>query len=174
VRLGLAVVLATLAAALLFSSGPTAAWRHSPIGSGLQVLAGLSANKIQGWIQGQRRVVRWEQEGIESSVAIRVADSGPILFLNGKSEGSAVGDASTQIMSGMIGAILHPEPRNALIIGLGTAPRLVGWLQSGRCSASMWWNWRPQWSRRQISSIQSTKRLPSIPRCARSSAMGAS
>ena len=126
-RLGLAVVLATLAAALLFSSGPTAAWRHSPIGAGLQVLAGLSANKIQGWIQGQRRVVRWEREGIESSVAIRVADSGPILFLNGKSEGSAVGDASTQIMSGMIGAILHPEPRNALVIGLGTGST-AGWL----------------------------------------------
>ena len=126
-RLGLAVVLATLAAALLFSPGPTAAWRHSPIGAGLQVLAGLSANKIQGWIQGQRRVVRWEREGIESSVAIRVADRGPILFLNGKSEGSAVGDASTQIMSGMIGAILHPEPRHALVIGLGTGST-AGWL----------------------------------------------
>ena len=127
VRLGLAVVLATLAVALLFSSGPTAAWRHSPIGAGLQVLAGLSANKIQGWIQGQRRVVRWEREGIESSVAIRVADRGPILFLNGKSEGSAVGDASTQIMSGMIGAILHPEPHHALVIGLGTGST-AGWL----------------------------------------------
>ena len=78
-------------------------------------------------MQGQRRAVRWEREGIESSVAIRVSDRGPVLFLNGKSEGSAVGDASTQIMSGMIGAILHPQPRNALVIGLGTGST-AGWL----------------------------------------------
>ena len=78
-------------------------------------------------MQGQRRAVRWEREGVESAVAIRVADQGPVLFLNGKSEGSAVGDASTQIMSGMIGAILHPQPRNALVIGLGTGST-AGWL----------------------------------------------
>ena len=124
---GLAVALAAIAASLLLATGPTAAWRHSPIGAGLNVLSNLSANEIQGWMQGQRRAVRWEREGVESSVAIRVADRGPVLFLNGKSEGSAVGDASTQIMSGMIGAILHPQPRNALVIGLGTGST-AGWL----------------------------------------------
>ena len=55
------------------------------------MLANLNANEIRGWMQGQRRAVRWEREGIESSVAIRVSDRGPVLFLNGKSEGSAVG-----------------------------------------------------------------------------------
>ena len=124
---GLAVALAAIAASLLLATGPTAAWRHSPIGAGLNALSNLSANELQGWMQGQRRAVRWEREGIESSVAIRVADRGPVLFLNGKSEGSAVGDASTQIMSGMIGAILHPQPRNALVIGLGTGST-AGWL----------------------------------------------
>ena len=124
---GLAVVLAAIAASLLLATGPTAPWRHSPIGAGLNVRSNLSANEIQGWMQGQRRAVRWEREGVESAVAIRVADQGPVLFLNGKSEGSAVGDASTQIMSGMIGAILHPQPRNALVIGLGTGST-AGWL----------------------------------------------
>ena len=124
---GLAVVLAVVAASLLLATGPTAAWRHTPIGAGLKMLANLNANEIRGWMQGQRRAVRWEREGIESSVAIRVSDRGPVLFLNGKSEGSAVGDASTQIMSGMIGAILHPQPRNALVIGLGTGST-AGWL----------------------------------------------
>jgi len=122
-----AIVLASIAAASLLATGPTAAWRHSPIGAGLQVLSELSDNRIQGWMQGRRRAVRWEREGIESSVAVRVADRGPVLFLNGKSEGSAIGDASTQIMSGMIGAILHPGPRNALVIGLGTGST-AGWL----------------------------------------------
>ncbi|MDE2735555.1 MAG: spermidine synthase [Gemmatimonadota bacterium] len=124
---GIAVVLAVVAASLLLATGPTAAWRHTPIGAGLKMLANLNANGIRGWMQGQRRAVRWEREGIESSVAIRVSDRGPVLFLNGKSEGSAVGDASTQIMSGMIGAILHPQPRNALVIGLGTGST-AGWL----------------------------------------------
>ena len=126
-RPGMAVVLASIAAALMFSTGPTAAWRHSPIGAGLQELSDLSANKLQGWIQGRRRALRWEREGVESSVAIRVADHGPVLFLNGKSEGSAVGDASTQIMSGMVGALLHPHPQSALVIGLGTGST-AGWL----------------------------------------------
>ena len=124
---GLAIVLAVVAASLLLATGPTAAWRHTPIGAGLKMLANLNANEIRGWMQGQRRAVRWEREGVESSVAIRVSDRGPVLFLNGKSEGSAVGDASTQIMSGMIGAILHPQPRNALVIGLGTGST-AGWL----------------------------------------------
>ena len=124
---GLAIALAAMAASSLWATGPTAAWRHSPIGAGLSARSNLSANEIQGWMQGQRRAVRWEREGVESAVAIRVADRGPVLFLNGKSEGSAVGDASTQIMSGMIGAILHPQPRNALVIGLGTGST-AGWL----------------------------------------------
>ena len=35
--------------------------------------------------------------------------------------------APTQVMSGLVGAILHPEPRSALVIGLGTGSS-AGWL----------------------------------------------
>ena len=123
------LVLATALAALLMAlaTGPTAAWRHSPIGAGLEVLHGRNANEMRDWLHEQRRAVSWEREGRESAVALRLTDAGPALFLNGKSDGSAIGDAPTQIMGGMVGAILHPHPRKALVIGLGTGSS-AGWL----------------------------------------------
>ena len=75
--------------------------------------------------QLRNRVV-WEAEGVESSIAI-VCDDSLSFFVNGKSDGNAIGDASTQIMLGMVGAALHPEPRQALVVGLGTG-ETAGWL----------------------------------------------
>src|SRR5581483_148331 len=47
--------------------------------------------------------------------------------VNGKSDGAARGDAPTQVMLGLIGAIVHPDPRTALVVGLGTGSS-AGWL----------------------------------------------
>src|SRR5262249_13975398 len=44
-------------------------------------------------------------------------------------DGSARGDAGTQVMAGMIGAAIHPNPQTALVIGLGTGST-AGWLGS--------------------------------------------
>ncbi|MSR84129.1 MAG: spermidine synthase [Candidatus Latescibacteria bacterium] len=126
-RPGLSVASALFAVALTQTTGPTAAWRHSPIGAGLAPLYGKSANEIRDWLHQQRRAVFWEREGRESAVALRTTEAGPALLLNGKSDGSAAGDAPTQIMGGMVGAILHPHPRTALVIGLGTGSS-AGWL----------------------------------------------
>ncbi|MFZ2490114.1 MAG: fused MFS/spermidine synthase, partial [Thermoanaerobaculia bacterium] len=48
-------------------------------------------------------------------------------IVNGKVDGAARGDAATQVMAGMIGAMLHPQPRTSLVIGLGTGSS-AGWL----------------------------------------------
>ena len=124
-----AIVPAALAAALAigftFALGPTAVWRHSGIGAGRARVTD-SGNPTREWMNQMRRALVWDVDGRESSVAIE--DTADLAFIvNGKADGSARGDAGTQVMTGMVGAALHPNPRRALVIGLGTGST-AGWL----------------------------------------------
>jgi spermidine synthase len=122
------VALAALTLLLLTAAGPTAVWRHSGIGAGR---AGRdvfnSPNQLRAWEQAEHRATVWEGDGVESSVALSAPESGYAFIVNGKSDGSARGDAGTQVMLGLIGALKHPQPRRALVIGLGTGSS-AGWL----------------------------------------------
>jgi len=133
-RLGLAGLLPSGALALSapvllsLSVGPTAVWRHSPIGAGRvdYVASQATRNSLQEWQHERRRGVVWEVDGRESSIALfSLADTA--FLVAGKSDGEAVSDAGTQIMSGLLGALLHAEPRDALVVGLGTGST-AGWL----------------------------------------------
>lgn len=130
VRARLASPVAALAATalLLGARGPTAAWRHSPIGAGRadQVLRDLSSNAVERWLRQQRLSIAWDTDGVESSVAMNELN-GRAFIINGKSDGAAIGDAGTQIMSGLLGAALHPQVKRALVVGLGTGST-AGWL----------------------------------------------
>lgn len=120
------VGLAALGVALLFvSTGPTAGWRHSGIGAGR---AGFDRqpSSAQAFLNNHRRQLVWERDGRESSVALMASESYSF-YVNGKSDGSSIGDAATQVMGGLLGALLHPEPRRALVVGLGTGST-SGWL----------------------------------------------
>ena len=75
----------------------------------------------------ERRAIVWDGDGVESSVALADEQTGYAFIVNGKSDGSALGDAGTQVMLGLIGALQHPQPRRALVIGLGTGSS-AGWL----------------------------------------------
>ncbi len=120
------VLLAAGAALLLAATGPTAAWRHSGIGAGRFQGEWHTPNGLRAAFQSARAAVTWEAEGNESSVALW-GDDDYAFFINGKSDGSARGDAATQVMSGLVGALLHPQPRSAMVIGLGTGST-AGWL----------------------------------------------
>jgi spermidine synthase len=113
----------------LSATGPTAAWRHSGIGAGRvapgQVFA--SPNRFREWASLVRREIVWEGDGTESGVALIHSRSGYAFVVNGKSDGSARDDAGTQVVSGLLGALSHPNPRSALVIGLGTGST-AGWL----------------------------------------------
>ena len=120
-----AAVTALAAIAGTFALGPTAVWRHSGIGAGR---AGTpeSVNGAREWVYGVRRTLVWDVDGRESSVAL--TDTNDFAFIvNGKADGSARGDAGTQVMAGLVPAILHPNPRRSLVIGLGTGST-AGWL----------------------------------------------
>ncbi len=123
-----AAPLALGALGLLFcaSPGPSAFWRHSPIGAGRLDSRWNGPNDLRQVVELRRRSVIWERDGVESSVAIDVGQE--ISFLvNGKADGSARTDAPTQVMGGLVGGLLHPNPKRALVIGLGTGST-AGWL----------------------------------------------
>ena len=126
-KLGLAfpAVVAAAAVALLLANGPTAVWRHSGIGAARTEIP-RAGNPQRAWVHGIRRSLLWEAEGVEASVAI-VADHGLSFYIDGKSDGNAIEDAGTQIMLGLLPALLHPDPQTALVVGLGTG-ETAGWL----------------------------------------------
>lgn len=127
-RAALPVAAAAIAVTLLVGDGPTAAWRHSGIGAGRASLTpqGSSPNAIEDWRRAQRRGIFWEAEGVESSVAESSLE-GLSFIVNGKVDGHAYSDAGTQVMSGLLGALVHAELRRALVVGLGTGST-AGWL----------------------------------------------
>ena len=127
-RLGVAVssiAIALIAAGFSFATGPTAAWRHSGIGAGRST-APVSRNDARDFLNTYRRELLWDADGRESSVAMMASDD-LAFVVNGKVDGSARGDAGTQVMAGILAATLHPNPRRALVIGLGTGST-SGWL----------------------------------------------
>ena len=114
---------------LLFcaATGPTAFWRHSPIGAGrLKTADWNGPNDVRDKEEDIRQRIVWQADGVESSVALNLGDEYSFI-VNGKSDGSALADAPTQVMSGLVGALVHPNPRRALVIGLGTGST-AGWL----------------------------------------------
>ena len=113
--------------AMLFATGPTSVWRHSPIGAGRVHLETSTPNDVVVWERDQRRLIAWDADGRESAVALLKTRGGAAFVINGKVDGNSREDAATQVMSGMVGAALHPRVKNALVIGLGTGST-AGWL----------------------------------------------
>lgn len=112
---------------IFMSAGPSAAWRHKPIGYGRVEALPTSINGLRGWLNAARWKIAHEFEGREASVAAVASDDGWCLYVNGKSDGSAFGDADTQVMQGLVPAMLHPAPHHAFIVGLGTGTT-AGWV----------------------------------------------
>ena len=121
-------VLTLIALVMLTATGPTASWRQSPIGAGRgeEGSSVTSPNTREEWLRLNRRYIAEQVDGVESCLGISF--SGGISFLiNGKSDGNALYDASTQVMLGVLGATLHPDPKSALVVGLGSGST-AGWL----------------------------------------------
>lgn len=111
---------------LTMAQGPTSAWRHSAIGVGLEALNPPNSNGIQAFLNNKRGRIVWQAEGVESCVALDT-HLGYSLVVNGKNDSNVKRDAGTTIMSGVLGPILHPNVRQAMIVGLGTGST-AGWL----------------------------------------------
>jgi len=125
-RLVAPAIATVVAILLILATGPTAAWRHSSIGAGRSNKFDASPNLLHKFVNDNRRCLDREWEGVESSVGINDA-SGYCFYVNGKADGHIRLDAGTQVMGGLIGAIVHPEVKSAMVIGLGTGST-AGWL----------------------------------------------
>ncbi|HTG45599.1 MAG TPA: fused MFS/spermidine synthase, partial [Verrucomicrobiae bacterium] len=117
---------AVVAMVLLMARGPTAVWRHNPIGAGRAKLTDVSQNQYERLVRDCRQSIVWEEEGKESSVALS-GDNAYAFLVNGKCDGNSIGDAGTQVMLGLLGALVHSDPHEACVIGLGTGST-AGWL----------------------------------------------
>jgi spermidine synthase len=60
---------------------------------------------------------RWDPTGL---VTVHQADQLYTLRVNGKVDASNGGDMLTQVLIGHLGLMAHPDPRNVLVIGLGS------------------------------------------------------
>lgn len=67
-------------------------------------------------------------EGTDTTVAVHESLDGKMRFftVNGKTDGGTGRDMGTQILVSHLPMLLHPEPRRALVIGLGTGMSLRG------------------------------------------------
>jgi spermidine synthase len=118
---------ALIATPLLRAQGPTAVWRHGSIGAGRADIQSVHApNATLDFETTLRREHIWAHDGVESSVALN-ARNGLSFIVNGKNDGNARSDAATQVMCGLLPAMLHPAPKRGLVIGLGTGST-GGWL----------------------------------------------
>lgn len=121
------VGIGVVAALLLTFTGPTAVWRHGDVGSGRARLPKpWTENARIAWENLQRQAIVWEADGVEAGVAIAV-ETGLYFMVNGKCDGNAIHDASTQIGLGILPAALHPDPKTCFVVGLGTG-ETAGWL----------------------------------------------
>ena len=125
--LAASVSLTAAALLMLLVPGPTSAWRQNPIGAG-RVEGGIvtSPNAKEEWLRNMRRYISYQVDGVESCLGISIS-SGVSFMTNGKSNGHAVYDASTQVMIGLLGGILQPHATRALVLGLGSGST-AGWL----------------------------------------------
>ncbi|MBI5513964.1 MAG: hypothetical protein HY909_09360 [Deltaproteobacteria bacterium] len=65
--------------------------------------------------------VLWRRDGRDATVAVRQDDSGALLLqLNGKVDATSEGDRTTQTVVGIVPALLAREPRDVLVVGLGS------------------------------------------------------
>lgn len=110
--------------AWIFSTGPTAAWRHSQLS--LLKAQERTPNETRDLLQSLRRDILWQADGVETSIGISKSQS-LAFIVNGKSDGNARRDAGTQVMSGLLAALIHPDPKSGAVIGLGTGST-AGWM----------------------------------------------
>jgi len=83
--------------------------------------------EIDNWQEAvHTRKLNYYKEGVDAVVCVTESDGSRVLHINGKPDGSNQEDLSTQILLVQIPMLLHPEPRQVAVIGLGTGTTPAG------------------------------------------------
>ncbi|MDT8422083.1 MAG: fused MFS/spermidine synthase [Desulfuromonadales bacterium] len=103
-------------------------WDQGLMNSGVYIYAAkyLAAGGIDKVLQSEK--ILEVIEGLETTVAIHESNDGQVRFftVNGKTDGGIGRDMATQALVGQLPLLLHPEPRDVLVVGLGTGITLSG------------------------------------------------
>lgn len=103
-------------------------WDQGLMNSGVYIYASkyLQAGGIRTVLDSEK--ILEVIEGIETTVAVHESNDGQLRFftVNGKTDGGTSRDMSTQVLIGHLPMLLHPDPRDVLVIGLGTGLTLRG------------------------------------------------
>ncbi|HET9467535.1 MAG TPA: fused MFS/spermidine synthase, partial [Vicinamibacterales bacterium] len=112
----LAALAALIAATTVFGWRP---WDRDLITSGAYKYARQTAAEDLEWTLRAGRL-EYYREGAAGTVSVRRLAGARALALDGKVDASNGGDMLTQRLLGLLPTLMHPEPRDALVIGLGT------------------------------------------------------
>lgn len=117
-----------LALAGFFALALPAAWNPAWMNSGIYCYAEKYLE-----MGGLEKVLSEERiidviEGTDTTVAVHESLDGQMRFftVNGKTDGGTGRDMGTQLLVSHLPMLLHPQPRRALVIGLGTGISLRG------------------------------------------------
>ena len=81
----------------------------------------LDPGNTRVWFRVIRdRDVLFYDEGLEGTVMVYQRPDQRTLLINGKADASSVSDAPTQVMLGQLPMLLHSDPRDVLVIGMGS------------------------------------------------------
>ena len=124
--LGTAALVATLAAV----RAVLPPWDRQLLASGAYKYSrGLDSEVLDATLRAG--TLEYYKEGAAGTVSVRrVADS-RTLAIDGKVDASNAGDMLTQRLLGLLPVLLHPQPRDALVIGLGSGVTADAVLASG-------------------------------------------
>jgi spermidine synthase len=95
-------------------------WDLVVMSSGVSTYADFYAREGRQWRQGIQEQVLYYRDGIGATVSVHQGKDERSLRVNGKADASTGADMATQVMLGHLPALLHLEPKTALVIGLGS------------------------------------------------------
>jgi spermidine synthase len=98
-------------------------WDQRVMSSGAAIYARWYVDASRG--QDLAALLRSQQivyyrDGLSATVAVSRAGEHVFLRVNGKLDAGTAGDMPTQLMSGHLPLLLHADPKNVLVIGLGS------------------------------------------------------
>ena len=121
-------------------------------------------NALHDWENAVRRSVFGRPTGSNRASPSSRSD-GLAFYVNGMCDGNAIEDVGTQIMLGLIGGALHPQPRTALSSAWERERRPAGWRKFRRSSASTSSSWSRRSGRWRAAAARSIATSWRIPRC---------
>ncbi len=114
---------ATLSVPILAGVVGLPSWNQAVMASGVSIYASHYQN-FAGKVELARAFpassLLFYEDGLSATVTVHRQGDNTFLKVNGKTDASTSSDMHTQLMSGHIPLLLHPNPKTVLVIGLGS------------------------------------------------------